>query len=275
MPEGHKTRQYCPFPPCREKWWRSPGEPFTTPVHRVLVLVMGDPIDEECPGSRIRMAGNGNISPQDAAYLLRAQRSWEQEEEDQARRNAVMPTDPATGFLGFPLGKRPHGVDAKAFPARRGDPGAPDEDWKPKTTVLPPTQIGQPLGRAAVSNAHATTKQLLALTEQKLDEALGALGKLPDITDVLDGIVVQIAVHIDTAVSLAAATVGNGEGAPAAAGEMVGHIKSAQDLASVNEGGELQSALTRFAKAGADITEQIAAAQEKARQYHAALGGGS
>lgn len=275
MPDGNRERYRCPFAPCHETWWRSPGAPFMTPVHDVLLSILTEATaPEECPGSRMVLR-NGEPDAQAKIYLDRAQRSWDDEITEQGRRNKVMPTDPATGFLGFPLGKRPHGVDGTAFPPRAGDPGAPEEEWKPQPKTLPMDQIGEPLGRAAVSNAHATTRQLLTLTEQKLDEAIGALGKLPDICDVLDGIVTQVSVHIDAAAALATATVGDGIGAPIAAHAMVAHIRDAKAKASIEDGGELQAALVLFVRTSTEITQMIAAAQTQAQAYHATLRGGS
>lgn len=281
----------CPFVPCSASWWMVPGNGFRVPGH----TPQGDAAapwvgtaneGENCPGSYV-FIGEVSREPLDAAdrdKLIAGFDKWsaakhyrEQAEqvtdEDQARRNLDMPTDPDSRFLGFPLGKREHGIDPTAFPARRGDPGAPDKDWKPEPKILPMTQIGQPLGRAAMDNAHATTKQLLALTEGKMDEALGALGRIPDVADILDGIVTMVAVHVDAAAALAQATVGSGEGAPASAGEMVSHIQRAQAKASVESGGDLVAALTKFAYETTQIIQFIGAAQESAREYHRTLGG--
>lgn len=242
---------------------------------------------EDCPGSYIflgeasRKAATGG----DQAKLDRAMQQWqlatqikehlaELADEDQARRNTDMPTDPDSRFLGFPVGRR-HPVGDMEFPGRPADsedmgPQPGDKPrWKPPMNML--TGESGPLGRAAMDNAHATTKELLLLTLSKLVECANAVGRVSAMVEQLDGVVNEVSTHAEAASALCASTVGYGDGAPEAAGRLAGHVQDVRVRASVEHGGELISAVTGLNHVVHGILESLAGAATAGEDYQRTL----
>lgn len=224
-----------------------------------------------CPGSAAlymtiaERFSMGDLTPATRTDVERAWREWQEAEADQRQRNKVMPTDPATRFQGWPMGSRPHGVDPTAFPPRAGDPGAPEEDWKPKETVLPPTQIGQPLGRAAMEDARSTHAALVNLTLNKIDETQGALANLTSMLHLVDGKVSEVAVHMATSMALCTAAIGSGHGINDAGREMASNLALA--AAGETPDGTLRQHLAALQAATAATYTLLAQAVDRGRAY--------
>lgn len=227
---------------------------------------------QQCPGSGARyvsvlMRWNlDNLTADTRGVVLSAWRRWQEAEADQVQRNKALPTDPASGFLGMPLGARRHGVDPDAFPPRRGDPGAPEEDWKPKPKTLPMDQVGQPLGRAAMENARDTHRQLVLLTISKIGEVQAALARLSTMTQLVEGMVNEVGVHMIAANSLCTVAIGGAKGdLPSDGQAMAANLLLAAGM--VSEPNRLREKLVALQATTNTIYQQLAAASEHGRTY--------
>lgn len=264
----------CPFPACNASWW---NKQLTVPTHAMNNDTPDlDPGKPSCPGSGARYVSvlmRWNLDGLTVATreaVLAAWRRWQEAEADQRQRNKALPTDPASGFLGMPLGGRRHGVDPDAFPPRRGDPGAPDEDWKPKPKTLPMDQVGQPLGRAAMENARDTHRQLVLLTISKIDEVQGALARLNTTLQLAEGRINEIGMHAAAAGSLCTVAIGHAAGdLPAEGQAMAANLILAAH--TVGDPNTLRNHLTMLQATSNAMYQQLAAAVEHGRNYAASL----
>lgn len=286
MPGFETVPIRCPFPPCDAEWWvTDTGNGQRVPGH----LPLGDAAEpwegtpaqgESCPGSYcllINIAENGgHVDAEGRARIDRGLQQWRLASQikemlplvEQARRNEDLPKHP---FIGFPLGGHPYEPTPEAFPGRPADAREPGPGDKPDKQ-LPMNQIGYPLGRAAMENAHAVTRNLLALTTMKVEEAAAVLHKFKGVVDILEGLANELAVHTEAAAALCTATVGMGDDAPPSASVLANNLQDARGRASVIEGGPLIAAVTRLNFEVESTIKSLLAGMEAASEFNGTLG---
>lgn len=271
----------CPFPPCTAEWWvgREPGQTrFPVPFHMPQGFEGADGYELRCPGAVQTLKGEGDepneldppaVEQMDRAYeTLLIRLATERERAERAAEAEQAKQHP---HIGFNVGRKPnlsqHGTEMY-FPGRPADAPEPG----PGEAPAQPVEIGQGhhLGRAAMDNAHDTTRGLVQIAIPRMEEAIGKLSGCVNALNGATGIATMAEIEATAANALVIAAVGTGAGKPAPAEQMAEQMALAVDTI-MGPDDNIFNAI-ELAKIRVTVAiQQLTAAVEQARQYVALL----
>lgn len=272
----------CPFPPCTAEWWTgaNPGQTgFEVPFHMPQGFEGAERYELRCPGALIVMhaegKGPGTMSGPDYERVTRA---YEHHllrlniERERAEREADAAGPKASPHLGFPVG-RPvdHELSTDMyFPGRPADAPEPGPGEAPAQPVDFGNVAGHHLGRAAVENAHDTTRGLILLAIPRIEEAIGKLSGVVNALNGATGIATMAEIEATAAAALITAAVGTGAGKPTSAEQMAEQMALAIDTIMGPDGNIFNAIEVAKIRVTAAI-QSLTAALQKAREYVALL----
>lgn len=272
----------CPFPPCTAEWWvgREAGQThFPIPFHMPEGFEGSGRYDLRCPGAAHTVHGEGDeprelttpsVEQMTRAYEHHLMRLAVERERDARQSDAEQAK--AKHYLGFPVG-RPVDHERSTdmyFPGRPADAPEPGPGESHPAVEI---GTGHHLGRAAMEDAHDTTRGLVILAFDKMREALGKLSGCAAALNGAVGIATMAEIEATAAGALVNAAVGTGSGKPQPAEQMAEQMALAIDtiMGSGHEGGNIFNAIEIARIRVEAATQQLAAAQLRAEQYIALL----
>jgi hypothetical protein len=228
-----------------------------------------------CPGAVQTIKGEGDepneLSPRAVEQMNRAYEEHLRRliiERERAERAAEAEGPKASPHLGFPVG-RPVDHERSTdmyFPGRPADAPEPGPGES-----HPPVEIGQGhhLGRAAVDNAHDTTRGLVQLAIPRMEETIGKLTGCINALNGATGATTMAEIDATAANALIIAAVGTGAGKPAPAEAMAEQMAMGVDtiMGESADGGNIYNAIEVAKIRVTAAIQQVSAAVEQARQY--------
>jgi len=273
----------CPFPPCVARWvvarnvWQVPYHtirgPSVPPLFRGVF---------KCPGSLVGLLV-GTTEPDTPSRAMMAERGriyeerveeWRETERERVERLRAAGGDvDETPWLA-PEGRAPSDPtpgNVLYFPGRPADAPEPGPGEEPAQVVEIGT--GHHLGRAAVDNAHDTTKGLVLLAIPRMEEAIYKLSGCVNALNGTTGIATMAEIEATAANALVIAAVGTGAGKPAPAEAMAEQMALGVDtiMGESADGGNIYNAVEVAKIRVTAAIQQLSSAVENARQYIALL----
>lgn len=269
---------YCPFPPCRAEWWvgLEPGATYVSiPLHMPQGFEGSERFTVRCPGALgLVLPDTGEMSGSTADLVNRAYENfliWLAHKHEREERAAEAARGAAGPHIGFPVGRAvdPDRPDEQWFPGRPAD--APEPGPGESHPVVDHGNVaGHHLGRAAVDNAHDTTRGLVLLALTRMRETQGKLMGAQHALNGVTGIVTMAEIEATAANALVIAAVGTGAGKPRPAEAMAEQMAMAVDTLMGRDGNIFTA--TELAKIRVEtMAQQMAAAIQNAEQYIALL----
>jgi len=273
----------CPFPPCTAEWWvgREPGQTrFPVPFHMPQGFEGAERYELRCPGAVHTLRGEGDEPRElDAPSNEAMNRAYEHHlvqlaiEHERAEREREAERGKQAPHLGYPVG-RPVDYARSTdmyFPGRPADAPEPGPGEAPTAPVDFGNVAGHHLGRAAMDNAHDTTKGLVILARAKMQEAVGKLAGCAAALNGATGIAVMAEIEATAGNALVIAAVGTGAGKPAPAEQMAEQMALAVDTIMGPDGGNVFNAIEVAKIRVETASQQLTAAIEQANRYVALL----
>lgn len=273
----------CPFPPCTAEWWigRSPGQTrFPVPFHMPQGFDGSGRYDLRCPGASHTVIGEGDepneLDPPSVEAMSRAYEYHLTKlavERDRAQRELDAEQAKQHPHLGFPVG-RPVDHERSTdmyFPGRPADAPEPGPGEAPAAPVDYGNVAGHHLGRAAMDNAHDTTRGLVILAKAKMEEARGKLAGLAAALNGAVGIATMAEIEATAGGALVTAAVGSGHGKPQPAEAMAEQMAMAIDTIMGPDGGNVFNAIEIARIRTETASQQLTAAIAQAERYIALL----
>lgn len=274
----------CPFPPCTAEWWvgREPGQThFPIPFHMPQGFEGTETYDLRCPGAVHTLSGEGDeprgLSAPSTEQMTRAYERYLVKLavlRERAERQTDAERAKAQHHLGFPVG-RPvdHAMNTDMyFPGRPADAPEPGPGESPAQPVDFGNVAGHHLGRAAMDNAHSTTKGLAGLAMAKMGEVQDQLAQITDHLDRATAQAVAAEALMTAANTLVIAAVGTGADAGDAGEAMAEQAAVATDtIGGQAEGGNVFNAINVAKIRVEAASQQLTAAVTKASEYIARL----
>jgi hypothetical protein len=267
---------YCPYPPCKAEWWIGvePGAVFVSiPLHKPEGFEGAEWYTLRCPGALGLVTPEGELNVQTAGVVNRAYEHYMlalAHHREKAEREAEAERGKTAPHIGFPVG-RP--VDPNR-PADQWFPGRPADAPEPGPgEAHPQVEIGtgHHLGRAAVDNAHDTTKGLVILAMAKMRESQGKLAGCAAALNGSIGIATMAEIEATAGNTLVIAAVGTGAGKPRPAEAMAEQMAMAIDTIMGPNGGNIFNAIEVARIRVETASQQLTAAISQAEQYVALL----
>jgi hypothetical protein len=228
-----------------------------------------------CPGALgLVLPDTGEMSGSTADLVNRAYENfliWLAHKHEREERAAEAARGAAGPHIGFPVGRAvdPDRPDEQWFPGRPAD--APEPGPGESHPVVDHGNVaGHHLGRAAVDNAHDTTRGLVLLALTRMRETQGKLMGAQHALNGVTGIVTMAEIEATAANALVIAAVGTGAGKPRPAEAMAEQMAMAVDTLMGRDGNIFTA--TELAKIRVEtMAQQMAAAIQNAEQYIALL----
>lgn len=273
----------CPFPPCTAEWWTG-LEPGQTRVSVPYHLPEGDFEGIEgytvrCPGAlamfncetrELELVPLSAEQVERAAGVYRVRLASKREREQRAAE-----AEQGTGghWVGGPLGRpanlSQHGSEMY-FPGRPADAPEPGVGEPPAMPVEIGT--GHHLGRAAMDNAHSTTKGLADLAINQMGLTQDLLARITASLEEAEALAVAAEAQIHAVSSLVTSAVGTGADAGANGEAMAEQTMLALGTIGGENADNIQVAI-QLAKIRVELAhQQITGAVTAGKAYSASLG---
>lgn len=271
----------CPFPPCALEWWigAEPGQStFEIPLHMPQGFEGAERFELRCPGCVILVRVDGPDAPAElnAPDTERINRAYENyllrlaHEHEATERRAEAERGKTGPYIGFPVGRAvdPEVPDANWFPGRPADAPEPGPgESHPQVEI----GTGHHLGRAAMEDAHDTTRGLVILAKGKMEEARGKLSACATALNGAVGIATMAEIEATAGNALVIAAVGSGAGKPQPADRMAEQMALAVDTIMGSEGGNIFNAIDIARIRVETAAQQLSSAIANAERYIALL----
>lgn len=271
----------CPFPPC-EAWWNVGPNVWQVPYHSIRGATVPHVFAGvfKCPGALVNFRFGTNepntpdrigMAERAAIYEARVE-EWSEVERERVERLRAANTEPETP-KGIPEGREPDLSEGRIifFPGRPADAPEPGPGERPAQPVDHGNVAGHHLGRAAVENAHDTTKALVQLAKGKMSETKTKLDGCAAALGGATGLATMAEIEVSAAGALVVAAVGSGHGKPQCAQRMAEQVALAVDTIYGPGGANIFNGI-EVAKVRVEIAaQQLAAAIAQAEQYIALL----
>lgn len=272
---------HCPFPPCTAEWWIGveSGATFVSiPLHMPQGFEGAEWYEVRCPGAlglvesiephamNVRTADVVNRAYERLLIKIAHKR-------EEAERAAEAEPGANSPHIGFSVG-RPVDPELSQSGREMYFPGRPADAPEPGPgEAHPQVEIGtgHHLGRAAVDNAHDTTKGLVILAMAKMRETQGKLAGCAAALNGAVGIATMAEIEATAGNALVIAAVGTGAGKPRPAEAMAEQMAVAVDTIMGPDGGNVFNAIEIARIRVETASQQIAAALQQAEQYVALL----
>jgi len=269
----------CPFLPC-EAWWNVGPNVWQVPYHSIRGASVPGIFRHvfKCPGALVGLRF-GTAEPDTPSMAAMAERAaiyearveeWQAAERERVERLRATGGDIDETPLITPEGRKPTDStpgNVLYFPGRPADAPEPGPGEEPAQVVEIGT--GHHLGRAAVDNAHDTTRGLVQLAIPRMEETIGKLTGCINALNGATGITTMAEVEATAANALIIAAVGTGAGKPAPAEAMAEQMAMGVDtiMGESADGGNIYNAIEVAKIRVTAAIQQVSAAVEQARQY--------
>jgi hypothetical protein len=243
------------------------------PLHLPQGFEGAEHYDLRCPGAIGFVSRTGEMNAGTADVVNRAYENYLirlAHEHEAAERAAEAAKGKSGPYVGFPVG-RPVDPDR---PAEQWFPGRPADAPEPGPGESHPAVeigTGHHLGRAAVDNAHDTTRGLVMLAITRMRETQRKLGGCINALNGATGLTTMAEMEVTAGNALVIAAVGTGAGKPQSAQQMAEQMALACDTIMGPNGQNVFNAI-EVAKIRATVAiQQITSAIQQAEQYVALL----
>jgi len=270
----------CPFPPC-DAWWNVSANVTQVPYHNLRGMDI-PPIFHKfrCPGSLTNFyLGTNNPLQADVERMRRGLALYEQRVEEwrtaEAYRVEQLRAAEGEAVDETPRliqeGKEPDLSEGTVvyFPGRPADAPEPGPNDEPAQVL--PMGSGYKAGKAEMSDAHETTRELTVLARNKMQETISKLQACAAALNGAVGLATMAEAEMTAASALSIAAVGSGHGKPQPAERMAEQTALAVSTIMGTEGGNIFNAIEVSRIRVETAAQQLASAVDNANQYIALL----